>query len=129
MEGKMNVRTRKAIEREMKKEKKAAIKRETKRFLKTAIKIAVILLVAYVLFVVMELVRFNKNLGVLPGKITGEEYTEDTAIYSGIGYTISYKYDKKFEEYQYSANSLTNDNIVSGEFKLFNKWLLGAWIK
>ncbi len=129
MEGRMNVRTRKAIERETKKAKKEAIKKETKRFLKATIKIAIILLVAFVLFVVMELVRFNKNLGVLPGKITGEEYTEDTAIYSGIGYTISYKYDKKFEEYQYSSDAITEANIVSGEFKLFNKWMLGAWIK
>ncbi len=129
MEGKMNVRTRKAIERETKKAKKEAIKKETKRFLKAAIKIIVILLIVFILFVVMELVRFNKKLGVLPGKITGEEYKEDAVIYSGIGYTISYKYDKKFEEYQYSENAITEANIVSGEFKLFNKWLLGAWIK
>ena len=129
MEGRMNVRTRKAIEREMKKEKKAAIKREAKRFMKATIKTVIILLVAFVAFVIIELVRFNNNLGVLPGKVTAESYTEDTAIYSGVGYTISYKYDKKFEDYQYSADALTNDNIVSGEFKLFNKWLLGAWIK
>ena len=113
----------------MKKEKKAAIKREAKRFFKATIKAVIILLVAFVAFVIMELVRFNNNLGVLPGKITAENYTEDTAIYSGVGYTISYKYDKNFEEYQYSPDALTNDNIVSGEFKLFNKWLLGAWIK
>ncbi len=129
MEGKMNVRTRKAIERDMKIAKKEAIKKETKRFLKATIKIAVILLVAFILFIIMELVRFNKNLGVLPGKITGETYTDDTVIYSGIGYTVSYKYDKKFEEYQNSTEAISNNNIVSGEFKLFNKWMLGAWIK
>ncbi|MBR6689091.1 MAG: hypothetical protein IKL68_03660 [Clostridia bacterium] len=130
MEVKERARTRKAIERERKKEIKKAIKAETKRSIKLLVKLIVIITVLLVVFMLTEVIRFNSNFGVPPGIIRGEEYTEDSVTYSGILslYTITYKYSKPFEEYMYMGN-LPNNEIVSGELKLFGKWLISAWIK
>lgn len=126
---KMNVRTRKAIERERKKAKKSAIKAEFKRAVKGLIIFTVIVLILFIAFIVTEVARFNSDFGVPPGIIRSEEYATDTQIYTGLlgSYTITYKYAKPFEEYK-TADELTEDQIVSGEFKLFNKWLISAWI-
>ena len=126
----MNVRTRKAIERERKKAKKNAIKAEFKRFIKGILITLAIILAVFVLFVVVEVIRFNTNKGVAPGIIRAENYAEKTQTYTSVFgiYTVKYEYAKTFEEYQ-TADALTSDEIVSGELKLFNKWLLSAWVK
>ena len=130
MEGKVNVRTRKAIERERKKAKKQAVKAEFKRFIKgIAISLAIVL-VLFVSFVITEIIRFNSNKGVPPGIIRADEYKEQEQIYTSVLgiYTVTYKFAKPLEEYN-TADELTVDEIVSGEFKLFNKWIVAAWIE
>ncbi len=127
---KMNVRTRKAIERERKKAKKLALKSEFKRLIKGLFIGIAIVLVILVSFVVIEVIRFNSTKGLPPGIIRAEEYKEKTQTYTSVFglFTIKYEYEKTFEEYQ-TVDQLTDDEIVSGEFRLFNKWLLSAWIK
>lgn len=126
----MNVRTRKALERERKKAKKLAVKTEFKRFVKSLFIGIAIVLAILVSFVVIEVIRFNSTKGLPPGIIRAEDYTEKTLTYTSVFglYTIKYEYQKTFDEYK-TASQLTADEIVSGEFRLFNKWLLSAWIK
>ena len=70
----------------------------------------------FIIFMITEVIRFNSNLGVLPGIVKEEEYLSDKVVYTGIlnSYTITYKYDKPFEEY-------TNFDIPQEEKDSVNK--------
>ena len=81
---------------------------------------------------VFEVIRFNNNLGVKPliavGPIdvnieVGNNLKEEKI--SGIGYTFKYEYLVERNE---NSDSQIN-KVISGEFKLFDKFLLSAWVE
>ena len=80
----------------------------------------------------IELIRFNNNLGAYP-LITLETSDIEANLESnlqkkkihGIGYTIEYEYIKQQKE----NSDVRLNKIISGKFKLFNEFLLSAWIE
>lgn len=121
----VNVRTRKALERERKKQNKIILKETAKLALKkVCIAIAVIFAI-FVGFFVIELIRFNKADGCKPGicavKVDIDSEAK-TITYKGIGYTFTYKYS------ELKTNEDIDTKRIGGEFKLFGKKLIAAWV-
>lgn len=100
------------------------------------VKIVVVILlaviIAYSIFITVEVSRFNNNLGVKPlitiGTIdvnikAGTNITEEKI--NGIGYTIEYEHLVKREE----TTDIQIDKVISGQFKLFDKFILSSWIE
>ena len=94
--------------------------------------ILIVIIVIYTLFVTVELIRFNNNLGVEPLIKTGviDSYVSTDSNLSkeemyGIGFTVEYEYFVQREE---NNNNQINE-VISGEFKLFDKIILSAWAK
>ncbi len=92
----------------------------------------VTIVICYVLYVGIELIRFNNNFGVYPLINLGaididvnvESNLQKKRIY-GIGYIIEYEYIKQQEE----DSDIRLNKIISGKFKLFNEFLLSSWIE
>ena len=94
--------------------------------------ILIAIIVIFTLFVIVELTRFNNHLGVEPLIKTGV-----TDFYVGtdsnlseekmhvIGFTVEYEYFVQREE---NSDNQINE-VISGEFKLFDKIILSAWAK
>lgn len=126
MEVKERARTRKAIERERKKQNKIILKETAKIvFKKVAITLAIIVAIVVGYFVI-ELIRFNKADGCKPGICSVKEDIDieaKTITYKGIGYTFEYKYS------ELKTNEDIKTKCISGEFKLFGKKLIAAWIE
>lgn len=121
----MNVRTRKAIERERKKQNKIILKETAKMVLKKTAITLVILIVMVVAFYTIELFRFNKADGCKPGICAVREDIDleaKTITYKGIGYTFTYKYS------ELKTKEDLETKRISGEFKLFGKKLIAAWV-
>ncbi len=125
MEVRERARTRKAIERERKKQNKIILKETAKIALKkTAITLGV-LFVIMVCFFVIEIIRFNKADGCKPGICAVKEVIDleaKTITYKGIGYTFTYKYS------ELKTNEDVETKRIGGEFKLFGKKVIAAWI-
>ena len=93
--------------------------------------IFIIIVVCYTIFIGIELTRFNNNIGAIPlvnidkktVNIDEEENTLREKKY-GIGYTIEYEYLVNRKDG--SDNQLLK--LISGEFKLFDKFTLNTWI-
>ncbi len=92
----------------------------------------VAIIVAYALLVTVELIRFNNHLGVEPliktrvtdfYVSTGRELPKEKMY--GIGYTVEYEY---FIQRKENSDNQINE-VISGEFKLFDKVILSAWAK
>jgi len=91
-----------------------------------------ILVIVYILFITIEVIRFNNNIGTKP-LITIGTIDVDIGVGSniqkekttGLGYTIEYEY---FTERKENSDNQIN-KVISGEFKLFDKFLLSAWIE
>ncbi len=98
--------------------------------------VLIVIVISYVLYIGIELIRFNNYLGIHPlinvrnGDIYVDVYTDKesnscTEKYYGIGYTIEYEYYIDREE----NSDVQLQRLISGEFKLFGKFVLGAWIE
>lgn len=93
--------------------------------------IFIIIVVCYIIFIGIELIRFNNSIGAIPlinidkktVNIDEEENTLQEKNY-GIGYTIEYEYLVNRKDG--SDNQLLK--LISGEFKLFDKFTLNTWI-
>lgn len=93
--------------------------------------IFIIIVICYIIFIGIELTRFNNSIGAIPlinidkktVNIDEEENTIREKNY-GIGYTIEYEYLVNRKDG--SDNQLLK--LISGEFKLFNKFTLNTWI-
>ena len=94
--------------------------------------IILIVIIAYALFITEEVNRFNNNLGAKP-LITIGTIDVDIKVGSnsrkekinGIGYTIEYEYLVKKQE----NSDIQIDKLISGQFKLFNNFILSSWIE
>lgn len=89
-----------------------------------------IIIICYIIFVVVEVNRFNDNLGVRPLIIIDSVYVDIEAGSNiqkekiiGLGYTFEYEYFILKDE---NSNNQIN-KVISGNFKLFDKFLLSAW--
>ena len=94
--------------------------------------ILIAIIVIFTLFVIVELTRFNNHLGVEPLIKTGvtDFYVGTDSNLSkekmhGIGFTVEYEYFVQREE---NSDNQINE-VISGEFKLFDKIILSAWAK
>ena len=93
--------------------------------------IFIIIVVCYIIFIGIELTRFNNSIGAIPlinidkktVNIDEEENTLQEKNY-GIGYTIEYEYLVSRKDG--SDSQLLK--LISGEFKLFDKFTLNTWI-
>lgn len=97
------------------------------RVLIIAISSAVLL---YGVFVGVECVRlYNADISRPPIITTRPTKTEnDTVKYTGLGYTITYRINEEIEtEENASLNSIYD--IYGAEFRLFDKFILWAWIE
>lgn len=83
------------------------------------------------MYVFVEVHRFNNNLGAKPLILIDEDNVDFSSKvglvdkeYVGFGFTIEYEYNVKKEK--------NSDNIevivLGGEFKLFDKFMISAWI-
>lgn len=95
--------------------------------MKRALRIIGILLLCFgiiwCLYVTIDAIRLRTmKLGLKP-LITLEEVKENTKIYyKGLGYSITYQVQAK-QDYD-----LVLVNILGAEFRLFDKFLIWAWI-
>ena len=126
MDATKRARTRKALERERKKEKNKLLKEMAFNTLKKIGKALGIIVLIIVVFYTIEIVRFNKADGCKPG-ICAVKYDLDlenkTITYKGIGYTFTYKYS------ELETNEDLAKKCIGGEFKLFGKKLIAAWVE
>ena len=121
----LNVRTRKALERERKKQNKIILKETAKMVIKKAAIALAILIVIAIGFFVIEIIRFNKADGCKPGICVVKEVYDleaKTITYKGIGYTFIYKYS------ELDTNDDIETKCIGGEFKLLGKKLIAAWV-
>ncbi len=122
----LNVRTRKALERERKKQNKIILKETAKMALKKTILALLLLIVLAVGYFVIEVIRFNKADGCKPGLCAVKENIDleaKTITYKGIGYTFTYTYS------ELKTNADIDTKRIGGEFKLFNGKLIAAWVE
>ena len=95
--------------------------------MKKVLRIVEILLLCFViiwcLYVTIDAIRLRTmKLGLKP-LITLEEVKEDTKIYyKGLGYSITYQIQTK-QNYD-----VVLINILGAEFRVFDKFLIWAWI-
>ncbi|MDD2238918.1 MAG: hypothetical protein PHH51_03455 [Bacilli bacterium] len=90
------------------------------------------LILIYIIFIFIEIKRFNNSTKIEPLILIDQDKIDLTSEegmvnkkYIGLGYTIEYEFfvDKK------ENNENTQVDVVSGEFRLFDKILLSAWIQ
>lgn len=98
--------------------------------IKLIIKILVVLFIAFIMYIFIELYRFNDNTNMKPLIILGEKLTNVSDTYSvqdylGLGYSIKYEYSK--------VSSPGSDAVIlmplKGEFKLFSKIPVVMWVQ
>lgn len=89
------------------------------------------IVVCYIVYIGVEVFRFNNNTITLPLISVGESSIAAEAgsnhlkeKYPGLGYT--FEYECVVEQDEGSDDQLLK--IISGEMKLFDKFLLCAWI-
>lgn len=92
--------------------------------------VLLIIVFCYIVFIMVEVNRFNNNLGVRPLIIIDSVYVDIEAGSNiqkekiiGLGYTFEYEYLILKDEN--SDNQI--NKVISGNFKLFDKFLLSAW--
>lgn len=90
-----------------------------------------IIILCYIVFIMVEVNRFNNNLGVRPLIVINSVYVDvetgsniQKEKITGLGYTVNYEYLTLQDEN--SDNHISK--IISGNFKLFDKFLLSAWM-
>lgn len=90
-----------------------------------------VLLTNFTLLIIVEAIRFQNKLGSLPIILIDEEkksiYLEpglQTKEYYGIGYSFKYEYNVIMKEDSDAVQVM----VLAGEFKLFYKKMLFAWI-
>ena len=92
--------------------------------------VLLIIVFCYIVFIMVEVNRFNNNLGVRPLIIIDSIYVDietgsniQKEKMTGLGYTFEYEYLILKDEN--SDNQI--NKVISGNFKLFDKFLLSAW--
>ena len=100
--------------------------------MKKAIVIILAILMIYVTFISIEVIRFNNKPGSKPVIMLKEEkidITKETGVvvkdYVGIGYTITYNYNVEYKK----GSDLASIMILKGNFKLFNKYSLSMFVQ
>ena len=86
----------------------------------------------FIIFIIIEVVRFNNNLYIKPMIQIGPIETKievgnniHNEKMKGIGYTLEYEYVAIRKE---DSDHQTN-KLVSGNFKLFGKFMIFSWIE
>ncbi|MDD3895996.1 MAG: hypothetical protein PHP49_03110 [Bacilli bacterium] len=94
--------------------------------MKKVLNILILIVLVYSIFIFIEVKRFNNNTKIEPLILLNHDKIDLTSEvgkinkkYFGLGYTI---------EYEIFIND-NAQNVVSGEFRLFDKMLLSAWIQ
>lgn len=94
--------------------------------MKKVLNILILIVLVYFIFIFIEVKRFNNNTKIEPLILLNHDKIDLTSEvgkinkkYFGLGYTI---------EYEIFIND-NAQNVVSGEFRLFDKMLLSAWIQ
>lgn len=94
--------------------------------MKKVLNILILIVLVYSIFIFIEVKRFNNNTKIEPLILLNHDKIDLTSEvgkinkkYFGLGYTI---------EYEIFIND-NAQNVVSGEFRLFDKILLSAWIQ
>ncbi|MDD4706109.1 MAG: hypothetical protein PHS24_02715 [Bacilli bacterium] len=89
------------------------------------------LLLIYLIFIFIETKRFNNNTKIEPLILLNQDKidiaSEEGMVkkkYFGLGYTIEYEFLVNKKE-----NKPVQIDVISGEFRLFDKILLSAWIQ
>lgn len=94
--------------------------------------ILLMIISCYIVFIMVEINRFSNHLGIKPLIIidlADVNAEVDSNIkrekITGLGYTVNYRYIVFQDEN--SDNQI--NKVISGEFKLFDKFILGAWME
>lgn len=93
--------------------------------IKKVVLIIISIITIYLLYITIELIRFNKNIQIKPlitikTSIKKNEYIE----YTGITYKVKYTYYKIQDEESGNIEFAHS----AGEFKLFGKFPISMWI-
>ena len=95
--------------------------------MKKVLNILILIVLVYSIFIFIEVKRFNNNTKIEPLILLNHDKIDLTSEvgkinkkYFGLGYTI---------EYEIFISNDAQINVVSGEFRLFDKILLSAWIQ